>query len=346
MAKMVVTIGSALIACIAQAQYTVEILHYARWPQSGCFGANSGQQVGLAGNYFFRAILWRGAGEPHVDLHNQSWYGSVALATDGTRQVGHRTIGVPGVQRVYATIWSGTAQSWVNLNPPGNEISVAHGIAGDVQVGFVKPLSSQSFTYAVLWRNTAESMVWLHPPGTDHSEAFATDGNQHVGYVYDSYEHKAALWEGTGARYIRLHPLGYGSSEAHGVANGQQVGYAALDGSGHAALWYGSTASFVDLNPDSVDQNWGSRAYATNGSVQVGMAGSWPAGVHVHAAAWRGSSESYVNLHQFLPSDYQGYLVGAHSEARGIDAQGVIVGWARHLPTNTNHAVIWRPIRR
>jgi hypothetical protein len=125
------------------------------------------------------------------------------------------------------------------------------------------------------------------------------------------------------------------------------VGVAAWEGNGHAALWYGTKESFVDLNPGGSDERWGSTANATNGLVQVGVAGrGLPDPLHVHAAAWRGSRETYINLHQFLPPEYQGHLVGAESTATGIDAEGVIVGSAKHLPTNTTHAVVWRPIRR
>ncbi len=321
---MVVTIFSALIACIAQAQYTVEILHYARWPQSGCFGAGAGQQVGWAGNYFFRAILWRGGGEPHVGARS---------TTSSLR----------------ATMWSSSRESWVDLHPLAYPLSWANGISGNVQVGYGNPNpQGPGYTHALLWRGTASSVTVLHPPGADSSEAYATDGTQHVGYVSSSQQQEhAALWEGPTQRFVDLNPPGYHLSIAMGVAKGQQVGLAAFHGSGHAALWRGTRESFVDLNPAPSEYN-GSRANATNGAVQVGRAAvsGPPWGLQYVAAAWRGTRQSHLNLHQFLPKDYQGYLVGAESEARGIDADGVIVGWARHLPTNTHHAVVWRPIRR
>ena len=220
-------------SCTALAQYTVEILHNERWPQSGCFGARLGQQAGVIGNYWFRAMLWRGASQAPIHLHDPSWYSSAALATDGVRQAGHRTIGAPGTQRVYATMWSGSAQSWVNLNPQGNEISIAYGIAGEVQVGMIKPLSASHITYAVLWRNTAESATLLHPPGWETSEAYATDGKQHVGFVKRTEtQGRAAVWQDTGRRFVDLNPYGYHLSYASGVSNGQQVGTAAFEGNG------------------------------------------------------------------------------------------------------------------
>jgi len=248
-------------------------------------------------------------------------------------------------------MWSGSNTDWVDLHPPAYKLSSASGIAGDVQVGHGEPFGALTPTrHAILWRNTAESAVVLHPHGWESSEAFATDGIQHVGYV-DSLatQARAALWTATSARFVNLSPPGYHLSAAYGVGGGQQVGLASFEGNGHAALWFGTRDSFVDLNPVGADYRWGSTAYATNGYVQVGKAGSaLPTPVHVHAAAWRGSRETYMNLHQFLPNEYQGFQFGnyAYSEARGIDAEGVIVGFANHLPTNTAHAVLWRPIRR
>lgn len=350
MNKVSAILAGGVLAWSANAQYTVELLHTGPWSQSACFGAAAGQQAGGIDHGGFKAMLWRGISQPSILLHDPSWYMSMALSTDGSRQVGHRVIGVQLNNRRYATIWDGSAKSWVDLHPPAYHISTGTAISGDVQVGYAKPAPTTTYEHAILWRNTPESAVVLHPAGADSSLALATDGTQHVGSAsFAGGVYRAALWQGTSLRYVGLGPAGYQSSIAHGVAKGQQVGFASYQGNGHAALWYGSKESFVDLNPVNRGYNFGSIAYATNGFTQVGVARSgFPTLVHVHAAAWRGSRDSYLNLHRFLPPEYQGFLFGnyAYSEALGIDAEGVIVGYANHLPTNTSRAVLWRPIRR
>jgi len=66
MKRFVTIVVSAVVASSVHAQYTVEILHNERWPQSACLGAGPGQQVGSIGNFWFRAMLWRGAAQPPV----------------------------------------------------------------------------------------------------------------------------------------------------------------------------------------------------------------------------------------------------------------------------------------
>jgi hypothetical protein len=49
-----------------------------------------------------------------------------------------------------------------------------------------------------------------------------------------------------------------------------------------------------------------------------------------------------LDLHLLLPSDYTGE--GAFSQAHGVDESGNIIGWARHIPSGANHAVLWAPV--
>jgi len=334
------TIIAVLLSGVANAQYTVEILHSPLVPAANSYGAGAGggQQVGHT-NLFLtgpsHALLWEGSAKSLVDLHPAGWDASYAMATDGKRQVGWRQDQV--AQR--ATMWSGSAKGWVDLHDPTYNETNALGIAGDVQVGF--GFITNAGARAVMWRNTAASLVSLHPQGFDRSWAWATDGEQQVGFAQETNASHAALWTGTAESYVDLHPKGYEISEAAGVAQGQQVGFATLLGQGHAALWLGSSQTFVDLNPQ-VSAQWGSTAYATNGFAQVGFAGGPETGFQVHAARWNGTRGSYLNLHALLPSTYIG--MGARSEATGIDSDGRIVGWARHIPTGAAHAVLWQPV--
>ena len=52
--------------------------------------------------------------------------------------------------------------------------------------------------------------------------------------------------------------------------------------------------------------------------------------------------ESYLDLHQFLPPEYQG--LGGRSVATGIDAEGNIIGYALDRTANDRRAVMWRPV--
>jgi hypothetical protein len=331
-----------VITC-AQAQYTVEILHSGLVPAANSYGAGAGggQQVGHTNLFLVgpsHALLWEGSAKSLVDLHPSGWDASYAMATDGKRQVGWRESHSGNIGQ-FATMWSGTSKSWVDLHDASTYIETnALGISGDVQVG-VGVLPSETFR-AVMWRNTAASITSLHPAHLFRSKAFATDGEQQVGHTAAAnVVLHAALWTGTAESYVDLHPVGYVQSEALGVAGGQQVGFASFSGTAHAVLWRGTSGSVVDLNPGAVGE-WGSKANATNGSVQVGLARSLT--IPFHAAMWQGSASSYVNLHGFLPKEYFGEI--AYSEALGIDANGNIFGWARHVPSGAAHAVLWRPV--
>ncbi|MDQ2985171.1 MAG: hypothetical protein M3R13_00445 [Armatimonadota bacterium] len=329
-----------LCAGVANAQYTVEILHSPLVPATSSYGAGAGggQQVGHTNLFLVgpsHALLWEGSAKSLVDLHPAGWDASYAMATDGKRQVGWRQDQV--AQR--ATMWSGSAKGWVDLHDPTYNETNALGISGDVQVGF--GFITNVGARAVMWRNTAGSLVSLHPQGFDRSWAWATDGEHQVGFAQETNSSHAALWTGSAKTYVDLHPSGYELSESTGVAGGQQSGWASFGGRAHAILWSGFAASFVDLNPGP-NEEWGSRAFATNGFSQVGLVAGVHTGGQAHAALWSGTPGSFVDLHTLLSVDYLG--AGAHSEATGIDEFGNIVGWARHIPTGADHAVLWRPV--
>ncbi len=336
--KRVVALG-LLLASVANAQYTVEVLHSPLVPAANSYGAGagSGQQVGHTNLFLFgpsRALLWEGSAKSLVDLHPAGWDASYAMATDGKHQVGWRERHTGNVGQ-FATMWSGSAKSWINLHDPTYNETNAFGISGDMQVGmgFITNVGAR----AVMWRNTAASLVSLHPQGFDRSWAWATDGEQQVGFAQETNARHAALWTGSAKSYVDLHPTGYGISEALGVADDQQAGFASFMGRAHAILWFGSGENYVDLNPG---KDLGSRARATNGINQVGEYGS--GSTPLHAAIWTGSASSMIDLHDDLPSEYHG--AGEFSRATGIDESGNIVGWATHVATGDDHAVLWRPV--
>ena len=82
--------------------------------------------------------------------------GGVVNAIDNGRQAGR--VGN------HASIWSGTADSWLDLHPASAVSSEAHCMSGDWQIGYVsiEVAPGERRDHASIWRSTAESWVDLH----------------------------------------------------------------------------------------------------------------------------------------------------------------------------------------
>jgi len=239
-------------------------LHPSGFPASEAEGISDGQQVGMVGSSAFvgHASLWSGTPESWVDLHPNPHFewpdyceGSEACGVSGGQQVG--TGFFPRRFTSRALLWSGTAESCIDLNPSGFSESWAYGISGGQQVGqgYVAPASGMNM-HALLWSGTPESCVDLHPSGFQGSVAYGVSGGQQVGFGYVGYVggymiYHALLWSGTAQSCVDLNPTGFIQSEARGVSAGQQVGWgwgSATGGSEHALLWSGTAESCVDLH--------------------------------------------------------------------------------------------------
>lgn len=305
------------------------------WPETeGYTTATSGQVVGSAGGH---AWLWTEPNGVGVDLHPTNLgnvFRSFINHATGTQQVGHR-INV-GSEDVRATMWSGTAQSAVDLHPAtGFSSSQAFATNGNQQVGRA---SSGVIFHAFLWNGSAATAVDLHPIHLDYvfvSQAMGTDGIHQVGVGFDrsAIHGRALLWNGAANTAVNLNPPGMPGSQAFGVSGTQQVGFVATNpfsnGPTHAYLWHGTAASGVDLCPASYGFA-NSAAVATNGQKQVGWGDD-------HALMWSGSAESLVDLHNLLPGGF------IRSKADTIDANGVIYGRAVDAGLRW-HAVKWVPV--
>lgn len=246
-------------------------------------------------------------------LHPPAATESFAYDVFGGQQVGGALVGGQN----HASLWAGTAASWIDLNPTGATESAAYGINGNQQVGYAKIGGSRR---ASLWTGQSDSWVDLAPPGSRESIAFRASGGKQVGYVESVYQslitNHASLWSGTAASWVDLNPDGADLSEAFGMDDYQQVGFAQVDG-WHAGLWTGSAESWVDLHPKgyfdgSLDWSW---AVGVHNGQQVGYVDS--AG-RFSAALWSGSAASYVSL---AP------IGSAVSQAFGV-FDGRQVGWA------------------
>jgi hypothetical protein len=324
-------------------------------------GATTATAVGLSGVQQFgnagfpsavtpgtienHAVLWSGDADGFTDLG----VGTATAVGDG-QQVGFDAFG-------QAALWTGTPESFVNLNPAGWNTSAASGVGGGQQVGVAnqqrvcgeKKGGCGSGTYTVfqpfMWTGSAASAINLTPFGLGFGagQAYGTDGVQQVGVAwkvvgFGAYSTpNAMLWSGTADSAVNLNPPTSGESTAYAVAGGQQVGYAFSFQ--HAMLWTGSAASAIDLHPAGYTS---SQARATNGVQQAGF--GWVNNAaqipRRHALVWSGSAASVVDLNQFMPLGFN------EAAATGIDAAGNVVGWAVKGSANGTanvHAVMWVP---
>lgn len=230
-------------------------------------------------------------------LSTGAYPGAVGRGVSGNQQV--------GVNVDHAALWSGTAGSFVDLNPEGCYTSEALGVSNGQQTGSVEVGESRNFWHAALWSGSAASFVDLNPAGYLISHATGISGTQQVGLVQggpDGWLSHAALWNGTADSFIDLNPDAYYRSTAYGTDYDQQVGYVQgdasqpledADGYGHAALWNGTADSFVDLHPDGY---LGSAAYGVSEGQQVGMVSEDGYNLSSCAALWNGTANSFVNL--------------------------------------------------
>ncbi len=165
----------------------------AQYGASSALGEDAGGiQVGTADQH---ASLWTSTPASHVDLNPAGSFISRAFGASGGYQVG-QAFG-------HAGLWHGTGASWVDLNPAGFTAgSVAYGVQGGHQVGFVDVATPPSFgqDHASLWSGTAASWVDLNPSGGGGSFAYAVSGNHQVG----SSAIYASLWSGTASSWVNL----------------------------------------------------------------------------------------------------------------------------------------------
>ena len=190
------------------------------------------------------ALLWTSRGV--VDLNPAGFVGSSGTATDGTQQVGYGApTGLIGLEVPingnHALLWSGTAESFVDLHPVGRyDTTSANGVGGRQQVGWGGAFGSE---HALLWTGSPESVVDLHPSGFTRTAARAVAAGKQVGWgiTVDGSTH-ALFWNGTAKSVVDLHvflPPGFTGSGASGIdASGNIIGSATdAKGVGHAIVW-------------------------------------------------------------------------------------------------------------
>jgi hypothetical protein len=334
----------------AVADWTVIDLHPAPGT-SRAFAATQGWYGRAFGSHaepsgLERASMWIADTGGWVNLHPT---GTEAVASRVTGASYYLQCGVlyddgpPGQpQPTRASIWSGSAASWVSIHPLGAASSFAAAATyGNRQVGFVKLASLEAADRASLWRGTATSWVDLHPAGATESRALADSGLWQAGWATFDGVQRAGRWRDSAASWVPLHA---GRSSALGAYEYWQVGWVASGSHIHASLWSGTADSRVNLHPhDATD----SVAYAIVSwqeslsplGKQVGYVDS--PGNPRRAVLWSGSAESMEDLSLLLPG---GPGAWGDTEARAIYRRYNVLriaGFGRNLATGEDHALLW-----
>jgi len=285
--------------------------------QGGGYGSSSG---GTA-----HAAVWQGSSGSVMNVAPQSNSAGI------TGMWADQMVGLVGFR---ATLWQGS--TLIDLQPPGITYSVAYAVRNGEQVGDASPPATDE--RAVVWHGTAASMVSLHPAGNVFaSQARATDGTHQGGWVrYGTFPnisgYHAAYWSGTAGSFLDLNPFGVSESYINGMAPGQQVGWTWTQATGtQAAVWSGASGTWRSF---AVPGMGTSELLATTGTEQVGA-------VHPglpKAAIWFNTASSYLDLHQFLGSNYY------DSTATSVYRDGTTIyvgGWAHNGLTNSTEAILW-----
>ncbi len=139
-----------------------------------------------------RATLWTSGGV--VDLDPVGSTSSEASSVFAGKQAGMANIAAA----VHAGMWSGSANSWVDLHPVGQFVSISRALAIHTgqQVGWAMKGTGPR---ASLWTGSAGSWVDLTPPNASHAMARGVYQGLQVGVVFTGSPGKehAALWHGT-----------------------------------------------------------------------------------------------------------------------------------------------------
>ena len=297
----------------ARAQYVAQILPTGGGGQA--LAAADGEVVGRTTGPGGGPTLWYGPFFEQVSLDSAKYTQENVLGVGGGKQVGY---GVS--EAAHALLWAGSAGSVVDLHPAGYNGSRASGTDGKQQVG-AAGVGGGDAEHAVVWENTSTSFVDLHPAGYLISEAQDVFGGVQVGGVRGL---GAVIWHGSAASMEVLPtPKNFTAGDAvaiHGTqAVGRIVSYAAV-------VWNLDTWTYTSLGEGF--------ALDTNGVNQVGYAG---AAGDEHALRWSGTEASRLDLHQFLPRDFE------NSVATGVDENGNIVGYGTLLGVGTV-PLVWTPV--
>ncbi len=162
------------------------------------------------------AAYWPSSAKFAHILTPASAWGSSAAALDGDNQYGLVNLGY-GVN--HAARWSGSAASFVDMNPPGSSWSSISGAASGQAVGFA---TFGGTKHAYVWCGGPDDGVDLDPTGATASRLVATDGGLQLGYASYGLGERATLWRGAPDERVDLVEE-LGPSFTGGTANDVEV---------------------------------------------------------------------------------------------------------------------------
>jgi hypothetical protein len=322
------------------------------------FIRGGGQSAGAVGSYslpiespipdsrIVRAFVFDGSNV--VDLHPTGFSASYANRSRNGQQVGFGFTSDPNI----ALLWTGTAESVVQLNNSETLSAVASDTDGQTQVGAARTILGGPLDNAYAWQGTPESGRSIHPPTLFGSAAFAIRdgaivetgedfGEMRTGVYWPSLNDQGQIVRPDGFDETFLYDLvlGYGFGEGYGSATG---------GPRHAMLFnlsnFSDTISLHPADPSVINTYARSaRAFGTtlNDVVFVGSAAvediPGTGETDEHAVAWVGPT-TFVNLHRLLPTGFN----FRYSVAQAVDESGKIYGFASDLQ-GLYVGVVWTP---
>ncbi len=285
---------------------------------------------------------------PRVPTHwtvknlHPSWAdGSYLNAIDGATQVGGTYLPFESFSTIdRPTMWHGSAESAVNVTPPGSAGGEILGIEGDECVGWwwwPYSCSSGSIQYtcysmeAAEWIGANAEHVNLQVSGWEFSEVTSLTNGVRGGYVWtddvgpDTYTFNAGVWLPPNNTFVNVQPAWTWRSIIEAADGGHEYGWIFRNDvfPAHAAQWTGSAASCIDMNPAGESR---SLLYGAGDGQQVGITGQATA---VRAGVWGGSAAAFRSLH---PAN------AASSAAFGCDG-GFQVGSVS--TSAATHAALW-----
>ncbi|QDV91911.1 hypothetical protein RAS2_30190 [Phycisphaerae bacterium RAS2] len=261
-----------------------------------------------------------------TNLHPEGASESFATGVHAGQQVGYAKFGITD----RATLWNGSAESWIDLNPFGASSSRALGIHNGQQVGQIGVGSNS--TRAAMWSGSAASFVSLHPAGATFSQAHGVYDGRQVGEVRYGGSSRATLWNNSSTP-LSLHPDWLASgSVAYGVDSNQVAARLDMYGDPAAGVWNTSGSYWVNLGPPGT---YWSGAYGVHAGEQVGWAYGyvWDPNTTIRAFMWRSYTNTGVDLHPAIASSSIAY--GVHA---GHQVGQVAFGAYPGVP----HASFWK----
>jgi hypothetical protein len=200
----------------------------------------------------------------------------------------------------HACYWRGSAESFVDLNPPGASLSGATATDGVLIGGYAQ--WSPSVDNAAIWSSVTGAVINLNPANALDSRVNGMVAGTQVGYAHFSGLTKAALWRGTAASYVDLSPPGVTTALFSATTGRVHVGGIPQNSLVRAAVNFGTTTSWVPLHqflpPQYADFSRANAIYQDGPTIYVGGSAVNNTTGYDEAVLWIGTDPCYANCDQ------------------------------------------------